>query len=575
MEWGADLWDQYDQIDKHTLTGLDLVDRYIKFVKERTEIEQNYAKQLRRVIVSCVFMNWDLKYIRFDYLCVCVCLINITLFLLHNRSLSKKYAKRGSKEEQDLKFSNHASLQEILNELNDYAGQRELVAENMMTGICAELTKYLQELKQERKTHLLDAKKAQQVLEVSFKQLESTKKRYAKEWAEAEKATQQAEKTESDLNATKIDVEKAKQHAHHRTHAAEEFRNDYAAQLQKYNKEQNAYYYSEVPQIFNKMQDMDERRIRRLAGAYCQFSDIEKNVLPIITKCLDGISAAGKKINEKQDSMLFIEQHKSGFERPADVDFEDYTQGIKPATSDSSLNPPKVRAKLWPFSKKSKVRKNNSQKKHVTAAHAAEDFSHLPPEQRKKRLQGKIDDIAKDLQKTQDQSEALEKMKGVYEHNPQMGDPSSLEPQISETAQNIGRLTAELAKYETWLSEAVGGEDSSNAINNNTQHSKMPPPPNATSPLLCPGVSRVAAAAANQPQGLYSEFDEEFEDVETPVGQCTALYTFEGNSEGTVSITEGEMLSIMEDDKGDGWMRVLRGSGEEGYIPSSYVKHSP
>lgn len=56
-----------------------------------------------------------------------------------------------------------------------------------------------------------------------------------------------------------------------------------------------------------------------------------------------------------QDSILFIEQHKSGFERPADVEFEDYTQGIKPATSDSSLNPPKVRAKLWPFSKRHKV----------------------------------------------------------------------------------------------------------------------------------------------------------------------------------------------------------------------------
>lgn len=128
-----------------------------------------------------------------------------------------------------------------------------------------------------------------------------TKKRYAKEWAEAEKATQQAEKIESDLNATKIDVEKvnartrlhqrlpsltstpsprlpllpprvtpnvspsfcilfcivspafpkAKLHAHNRMHTAEECRNDYAAQLQKYNKEQNAYYYSQIPQIFN------------------------------------------------------------------------------------------------------------------------------------------------------------------------------------------------------------------------------------------------------------------------------------------------------------------------------------
>lgn len=61
-----------------------------------------------------------------------------------------------------------------------------------------------------------------------------------------------------------------------------------------------------------------------------------------------------------QDSLLFIEQHKSGFERPADVEFEDYTQGIKAATSDSSLNPPKVRAKLWPFSKKNKVNLHTS-----------------------------------------------------------------------------------------------------------------------------------------------------------------------------------------------------------------------
>lgn len=47
-----------------------------------------------------------------------------------------------------------------------------------------------------------------------------------------------------------------------------------------------------------------------------------------------------------------------------------------------------------------------------------------------------------------DLSEALEKMKGVYEQDSQLGDPASLEPQITETAQNIGRLKGELAKYE-------------------------------------------------------------------------------------------------------------------------------
>lgn len=39
--------DQFDVIERHTQWGLDLLDRYVKFVKERTEVEQAYAKQLR------------------------------------------------------------------------------------------------------------------------------------------------------------------------------------------------------------------------------------------------------------------------------------------------------------------------------------------------------------------------------------------------------------------------------------------------------------------------------------------------------------------------------------------------
>lgn len=39
--------DQFDVLERHTQWGLDLLDRYVKFVKERTEVEQTYAKQLR------------------------------------------------------------------------------------------------------------------------------------------------------------------------------------------------------------------------------------------------------------------------------------------------------------------------------------------------------------------------------------------------------------------------------------------------------------------------------------------------------------------------------------------------
>lgn len=62
--------------------------------------------------------------------------------------------------------------------------------------------------------------------------------------------------------------------------------------------------------------------------------------------------------------MVVIEQNKSGFERPGDLDFEDYSQGINRASSDSSLGTPKGPMDLlgknrsknfWLFSKRSKV----------------------------------------------------------------------------------------------------------------------------------------------------------------------------------------------------------------------------
>ncbi|XP_019731315.1 cdc42-interacting protein 4 homolog isoform X3 [Hippocampus comes] len=537
MDWGTELWDRCDVIEKHTHSGIELVEKYVKFVKERTEIEQNYAKQLR--------------------------------------NLSKKFnLKRIGKDEPDGRLTSYQSFMDILNEMNDYAGQRELVAENMLMNICADLTKYLQELKQERKSYLMEAKKAQQALESTNKQLETSKKRFEREWREAERAAQSAEKTDQDINATKADVEKAKQQAHMRAHTAEECKNDYAAQLQKFNKEQKQFYFTDMPLIFNKMQELDERRMRKLAQGYILFSDTEKQVMPIIGKCLDGITKAGTNVNEKNDTLVVIEQNKSGFERPGDVEFEDYSQGINRASSDSSLGTPKASIDLlgknrgknfWLFSKKSKKFTPQRIPPAVT-----EDFTHLPPEQRRKRLHEKLEETGRKLQKEIDQSEALGKMKSVYEKNPDLGDAASLAPQINQTNLNIERLRGEQNKYETWLADAGGRGDTprykSHSFNNSDTHE----------PLSLDGAHSDGSTPDAASHAIYAEFDDDFEDEElaAPIGNCTAMYNFPGASEGTIAMQEGEVLAVVEEDKGDGWTRVRRSNGDEGYIPTSYVSIS-
>ncbi|XP_078285790.1 cdc42-interacting protein 4 homolog isoform X1 [Rhinoraja longicauda] len=539
----TDLLDQYEIIERQTQWGIDLVEKYVKFVKDRSEIEQSYAKQLRTLV--------------------------------------KKYSpKRVLKEDQELKFSQSETFINILNELNDYAGQREVIAENLLQYIFAELMKYLFENKQERKMHLLEGRKAQQNLEVSFKQLDNAKKRFERDCKEAEKALQGAEKVDNDINTTKADVEKAKQQANLRNHMAEESKNEYASQLQKYNKDQNEFYFVEMPDVFNKLQDMDERRTRKLCEAYKMFANTELKVMPIIGKCLDEMTKAGESVNENGDSRVLIEAHKSGFERPGEIEFEDYSQLINRTSSENSIGSLKSESKVdqrtigknktkrWPFGKKNKLA-------------VSEDFSHLPPEQRRKKLQQKIDDLNRELQKQVDQREALDKMKDVYQRNPQMGDPNSLEPRIIETNQQIDRLQHELQKYESWLTEAEGkvvsrsessvqynphNDQSPSLNNNNGSHDKGSPDTTYSDDS--------GQEPLPQPPPL-SEFDDfEVDDIIHPIGNSTAMYAFDGNSEGTIAMAEGEVLHLIEEDKGDGWTRVRRNNGEEGYVPTSYVKVS-
>ncbi|KAM5259307.1 formin-binding protein 1 isoform 16-T16 [Hipposideros larvatus] len=547
MSWGTELWDQFDNLEKHTQWGIDILEKYIKFVKERTEIELSYAKQLR--------------------------------------NLSKKYQpKKNSKEEEEYRYTACKAFLSTLNETNDYAGQHEVISENMTSQITVELARYVQELKQERKSHFHEGRKAQQHIETCWKQLESSKRRFERDCKEADRAQQYFEKMDADINVTKADVEKARQQAQIRHQMAEDSKADYSSILQRFNHEQREYYHSHIPTIFQKIQEMEERRIVRMGESMKTYAEVDRQVVPIIGKCLDGIAKAAESIDQKNDSQLVIESYKSGFEPPGDIEFEDYTQPMKRTVSDNSLSNSrgegkaelkfggKSKGKLWPFIKKNKL--------SLKLGATPEDFSNLPPEQRRKKLQQKVDELNKDIQKEMDQRDAITKMKDVYLKNPQMGDPASLDHKLTEVSQNIEKLRLEAQKFEAWLAEVEGRlpARSEQARRQSGMYDGQTAPP----------VNNCAQDRESSPDGSYTEdqsqesevkvlatdFDDEFDDEEPlpAIGTCKALYTFDGQNEGTISVTEGETLYVIEEDKGDGWTRIRRSEDEEGYVPTSYVE---
>ncbi|XP_075041298.1 formin-binding protein 1 isoform X2 [Mixophyes fleayi] len=641
MSWGTELWDQFDNLEKHTQWGIEVLEKYIKFVKERTEIEISYAKQLR--------------------------------------NLSKKYqTKKNSKEEEESKYTSCKAFQTTLNEMNDYAGQHEVISENMMSQIMVELTRCVQELKQERKSNFHEGRKAQQHIETCWKQLEASKRRFERDCKEADRAQQYFEKMDADINVTKADVEKARQQAQIRHQMADDSKGDYSSVLLKFNREQHEHYHTHIPAIFQKLQDMEEKRIARMGESLKTYADVDRQVIPIIGKCLDGITKSAESINEKQDSQTVIEAFKSGFEPPGDVDFEDFTQSMKRTVSDTSLTntradgkadpkvPGKSRGKLWPFIKKNKLMslltsphqppppppasaspcavpngpqspkqqkeplshrfndfmtskpkihcfrslKRGTQSVYFhkgmmkrtlgkpTCAFEArdyvlslklcfgfhqgatpEDFSNLPPEQRRKKLQQKVDELNKDIQKEIDQRDALTKMKDVYMKNPQMGDAASVTQKLSEIGSNIDKLRAEVQKFESWLAEVEGRlpvrNDSSRRQSGLYETQNAAPVNNCAQDRESPDGSYTEdQSQETEVKVTPTEFDDDFDDEEPlpTIGTCKALYPFDGENEGTISVTEGEVLNVIEEDKGDGWTRIRRNEDEEGYVPTSYVE---
>uniref|UniRef100_A0A8C7MSL1 Formin binding protein 1 like n=1 Tax=Oncorhynchus kisutch TaxID=8019 RepID=A0A8C7MSL1_ONCKI len=498
--FGTDLYDQFENLDKHTQWGIDFLERYSKFVKERLEIEQTYAKQLRNLV--------------------------------------KKYCPKRSKDDEP-RFSSCVSFYSILNELNDYAGQREVVAEEMGHKVYGELMRYSQDLKSERKQHLQEGRKAQQYLDQCWKQMDNSKKKFERECKEAEKSQISYDRLDNDINATKSEVEKAKSQLYLRTHSADESKNEYAAQLQNFNGEQWKHFNVAIPQIFKNLQDMDERRTVKLGETYRSFADVERRVVPIISKCLEGMVTAAKAVDQRKDSAIVVESFKSGFEPPGDYPFEDYSQNLSRTGSDNTISTPKneggvkpdpkhsisktAKNKLWLFGKKPK-------------APSLEDFSHLPPEQRRKRLQARIDELSKELQKEVDQRYSW----------------------LSEVEGKVGtrgdrRPSADVNHH------APHGRESPEGSYTDVPNQEHRSPPHQPDPRQ-----------AHQPD----EFDDEFDDDDPlpVIGHCKALYSFNGTNEGTLLMKENEVLYIIEEDKGDGWTRARKQSGEEGYVPTSYVE---
>ncbi|XP_046670804.1 formin-binding protein 1-like isoform X1 [Homalodisca vitripennis] len=582
MSWGTELWDQYENLSLHTQKGIDFLEKYGHFIRDRCDIEKEYATKLRKLV--------------------------------------KTYTPK-KKDEEDYQYSPCKAFKSAMQELSDLAGQHEVIAENLQQDVIREVTILVKDMKDERKKHLQEGAKMMTLLNNQILTLERARKNYEKAFKEAERAIDNFHKADADLNLSRAEVEKQRMNMTQKSQQCEETKNEYANQLQRTNDLQHQHYHILMPDVFRLLQELDEKRIKNIKNFMIHSVDVERKVFPIINQCLDGIVNAAHQINEKEDTLMVIERYKSGYQPPGDIPFEDLSRTdsapAPPPPTISGLRPEAVTVKGTMSAGRLKKRVGlfaifGSNKNNLSSyGDNKEDFSDLPPNQRKKRLQMKIEEILAKIQQETAARDGLMKMKGVYEANPSMGDPMTIEGQLNASSHNLEKLRLELHKYQGFLEEVEGGSPANRRHNAGTpqhngiqrQHrnsggsggeeeslsrsaSDSSVSANHNHKQSAPGTPLPAHGCSDSPEsGLGTSHTSlpdsddaphtEYYDGELlpPLGTCRALYPFEATSEGSIPMNDGEELLIIEHDQGDGWTRVRRQNDlEEGFVPTSYIE---
>jgi formin-binding protein 1 len=196
----------------------------------------------------------------------------------------------------------------VLKETSDLAGQREIVAENLQSQVISGINLLSKNLRDERKKTLQEGTDLQQNLASQLASLDRAKRNYEKAYREAEKAVENYQRADADFNLSRAEVEKQRHNMTLKCAQSDDAKNEYANQLQKTNKLQQSHFTTSLPAVFNRLQELDEKRTQGLKEFIRAGADVESQVAPIIARCLEGIVKAAESIKEKEDSLKVIER---------------------------------------------------------------------------------------------------------------------------------------------------------------------------------------------------------------------------------------------------------------------------
>jgi hypothetical protein len=119
----------------------------------------------------------------------------------------------------------------MLNEINDLAGQHEVISENLNAIWTKDVLIRTKEFKDEKKKHLSEGVRHQNNLQNQIASLDRAKKNYEKSFRESEKALEAFTRADADLDLSRAEVEKTRLQSLYKSQQCEDTKKEYANQV--------------------------------------------------------------------------------------------------------------------------------------------------------------------------------------------------------------------------------------------------------------------------------------------------------------------------------------------------------
>jgi len=541
--WGSDLWDSYSSVVEYVTTGTsNLVDVYAKYVKEKADLDKEYAKGLRKLI-------------------------------------AKYEPKKIQDGEETTEIS---SFRAILKETGYQAGQYEIFAELATKVIVKEIQNEAAHIFRTIKENSKYEKKEQEKIDSSYMRLDKSNLKYQKSYHDWKDSASSFEKADAAGKISRNEIFRMKGVSEKKHAEYEACFALYCEQVDRTNREQREYFDCTKPGILCGLQDVEQERIEFVVKILRMYLKGERQMVNMNEKCRESIEEEIDSIDVKKDISIVVERYKSGDLPPTDIHLEEIEKGThKKANSMTRImmnaNFCKKREKQNLFQKKRKIMKKiekhrseicKGMKEKQALEMMVQTYLKNPNFGDASKFQEELDLVMQKLKSFEEGLAALKRELDLVESKMSLNMRHSL---LSSPSQSLVSMRTSSTNVSNFTCDSITIGDSDvfefrghredalkclNDINSDICSSSCSSDGNKSDQLVTDGYER-----------LSGEWEDEFES-ETVI----AIYDYDGAEEGTLSMSVGDQFEVLGTET-DGWINVRRkGFVEEGFIPAEFIQ---